>query len=354
VAADDVADEADLAFTLGASAYQRGDYRAALQQFLLSQRLVANQNVVFNIARCYDKLAEYPQAYRYYVDALSGESDATAISKIESELARLSTRIGVLSIETSPPGATLYLERKDLGAVGTSPQRLGVAPGSYRIIAELPGYQAAQVDLQQVKVGQALPVVMRLEPLLGQVMVRSPRGAELRVGEPGAALRCRLPCQLSLPPGPHRLFVQRARYHVKRLDVEVVANQALTLAPQLEPLTGLLQISTDEPGALVRVDGQPRGFSPTLVTVPVGVHEVRVELEGFRDETYQTTVREDEETNLTVAMTRADEVANSRSPAPSFVPGPRSPGSRSLPRPPNRPASLRCKSRTIASRSAGP
>ncbi len=58
--ADDLADEADLRFQLGAEAYQQGNFKEALQHFLASNRLVPNKNVVFNIARAYEQLRQYP------------------------------------------------------------------------------------------------------------------------------------------------------------------------------------------------------------------------------------------------------------------------------------------------------
>src|SRR5204863_4549343 len=64
--ADDVADEADHLFTLGAEHYQKKDYKEALQYFLASNRLVRNRNVMFNIARTYEHLQQFPDAYRYY------------------------------------------------------------------------------------------------------------------------------------------------------------------------------------------------------------------------------------------------------------------------------------------------
>ena len=51
--ADDVADEADAQFNLGAQEYQAGRHERALAHFLASNRLVDNKNVLFNIARCY-------------------------------------------------------------------------------------------------------------------------------------------------------------------------------------------------------------------------------------------------------------------------------------------------------------
>src|SRR5262245_27634216 len=49
--ADGVADEADIAFRLGAERYVAGDHRQALLLFLTSHRLAPNANVAFNVAR---------------------------------------------------------------------------------------------------------------------------------------------------------------------------------------------------------------------------------------------------------------------------------------------------------------
>src|SRR3954463_420656 len=68
-AADDVADEADTQFNLGAEQYQGGNFELALSHFLASNRLARNKNVLFNIARCYEQLRRFPEAHRYYTRA---------------------------------------------------------------------------------------------------------------------------------------------------------------------------------------------------------------------------------------------------------------------------------------------
>mgnify|MGYP006201645631 CR=1 FL=1 len=42
------------------------DYTSALSHYFASNRLAPNQNVTFNIARCYDRLERPVEAYRYY------------------------------------------------------------------------------------------------------------------------------------------------------------------------------------------------------------------------------------------------------------------------------------------------
>src|ERR1041385_6159115 len=118
-AADGVADEADLQFMIGAEAYSKGEFTIALEHFLASNRLGSNRNVMFNIARAYEQLGRFPDAYRYYIDAGRGDTGDSKLQKdIAGALSRISARVAVIAVETSPPGATVFLDRRDLGSVG--------------------------------------------------------------------------------------------------------------------------------------------------------------------------------------------------------------------------------------------
>jgi outer membrane receptor for ferrienterochelin and colicin len=305
--AGDLADEADLAFTLGTEAYQRGDLRDALQQFLRSNRLVRNRNVLYNIARTYEKLGKYPEAYRYYWQALDEETEPAARARLEAELKQMATRIAVLDIQTKPSGAVLYLDRKDLGPRGTSPRRLGVAPGAYRILAELPGYEPAELVVPAAQASQTVSVVLELRQILGELEITAPGGGSVRVDDPGAVSHD-IPCQLALSPGRHRLFVGRSGFAPKTVGVDVVADQSVTIAPDLVPLVGSLVVETDEPGATVQVDGRTLGFTPAVLKLPVGSHEVKVALRGFRSAERHALIAEERETKLVFEMTQADEI----------------------------------------------
>src|SRR5258708_36315420 len=138
--ADDLADEADLQFQLGADRYREADYQGALEHFLASNRLVPNRNVGFNIARCYEQLQQYPAAFRYYTQALEGEQDPQTRGRVEGAIDKIKAHVAVIRIVTDPPGATVYIDRRDLGPRGSSPRTLGLASGQYKGIPELPNY----------------------------------------------------------------------------------------------------------------------------------------------------------------------------------------------------------------------
>jgi len=102
--ADGLADEADLQFQIGAEAYRKADYTTALEHFLASNRLVANRNVMFNIARSYEQLGKFPESYRYYVDALRGEPDQKIITTVEAALERVTPKVAVVEVNAVGKG----------------------------------------------------------------------------------------------------------------------------------------------------------------------------------------------------------------------------------------------------------
>ena len=309
--ADDVADEADLQFRLGAEKYQASDFRGALEHFLASNRLAPNRNVLFNIARCYEALKAYPDAYRYYTRAVQGETDAAARARIIDALARMAPNVAVLNVVTDPPGATLYLDRKDLGERGAGPQALGLAPGRYTVIAVAPGYEDAVSAPTDARAGAAVDVPLKLVRILGTVHVGGDEatGASVRVDSEESAPVCVAPCDLKLPPGRHTLYVSREGYKTFLTLVDVIAKQTVSTRPSVEAKTGSLVVSTDEPGATVEIDGFARGPTPALLTLPVGQHDLRIAMRGFRPIVRTIVVEANVETRLDgLALVPVEEV----------------------------------------------
>src|SRR5262249_32247418 len=90
--------------------------------------------------------------------------------------------------------------------------------------------------------------------------------------------------------------------------VDVVARQMLTVHPSVEAKTGSLVVSADEQGALVEVDGKPRGPTPALVALPVGPHAVRVSLKGFRPVERTVTIAANSEIRFDAPLVPVEEV----------------------------------------------
>jgi len=296
--ADGLADEADLQFQVGAEAYRKGDFTTALEHFLASNRLVANRNVMFNIARSYEQLGKFPESYRYYTDALRGEPDTSIVKTVETAIDRISPRVAIVEVNAQPAGAVVFLDRRDLGSVGTTPARLGLNAGSYKIIVEAQGYEPWETQVT-VTVGSKTKVEHELVRILGTLEIGGDPGVEVRLDDESGPAACITPCKLEGPPGSHVLHFTARNAAIAPRPVTIEAKRTVKIKPDLVPLTGSILVSADEANALVEIDGEPRGFTPAVIAnVPIGKRTVRVSLSGYESIERVVEVRASAQTDL--------------------------------------------------------
>jgi outer membrane receptor for ferrienterochelin and colicin len=299
--ASGAADEADLQFQIAAEHYQKGEYREALEHFLASNRLVPNKNVVFNIARTYEKLGRYADAHRYYTDALEEEKNPQTIQTIKASMQRIAPNVAVLRVETDPPGATIYIDRTDLGSRGKAPRALALPAGKYKIIVELEGYEPASTGPVEAKLGAETPVPLALRRITGKVEVgvEGAPDAIVHVDDEKAQGACTAPCSVELSPGRHLLYFSRDGFQAVPRQVNVVARETTRTTATLAPLTGTVVVSADEREAVVQIDGRPMGFTPAVIqNVPVGTRRVKVLLRGYAPVERVIEVKTGEQTDL--------------------------------------------------------
>jgi len=160
-----------------------------------------------------------------------------------------------------------------------------------------------------VAAGQRQRIVHKLEPILATVIVEETvRGANVRVDDARGAAACVAPCELQLSEGRHTLHFDRPGSKPSQLEVELRAKQRVSVRPELVAETGSVVVSSDEPGALLEVDGKPRGFTPLVVTLPVGMHQLRLSLAGYKPVSRQVRIDNTREARVDVVLTQAEEV----------------------------------------------
>ncbi|MEZ4299522.1 MAG: PEGA domain-containing protein [Polyangiaceae bacterium] len=299
--ADGNADEADLHFQIAAEAYSKGDFRLALEHFLVSNRLVPNRNVVFNIARTYEQLKRFADAHRYYVDALDGETNQQTIATIQDAVKRIAPNVAVLRVESDPPGATVYIDRKDLGSRGTAPKPLAIAEGKYRVIVELEGYEPATVEGVEAKIGSETKVPFKLSRIVGtvEVTVDGAPNAAVHLDDENSAPVCTAPCTFETPPGRHLVYFSREGFQATPRQINVVAKETVKAAAILTPLTGSVVVQADERDAVVEIDGKPAGFTPAVIqAVSVGKRTVTVTLRGYAPVEKEVIVKPNQQSEL--------------------------------------------------------
>lgn len=286
--ADNVADEAELRFRRGAELYSKGRIEEALGEFFASNRLSPNRNVVFNIARCWEKIGRSHEAYRYYNDLRAEPWSDDDRKSLDEALARLRPHVALVHVETDPPGADVFVEREDLGSQGLTPRTLALPAGKTTIIARLEGFRTALVEVTLEK-GRQTPVRLELERIWGHFDVRSTPPAEVRLDDAQGPVVCITPCEVPALPGRHTLHFTVDGHVPTARDAEVGPDARSTIDVALDPRpppVGKVVVQANRARALVRVDGIEAGFTPVVLdAIVVGKHEIEVsypELETWR------------------------------------------------------------------------
>ncbi len=286
--ADSSADEADARFHRGNQLFKAGRYDEALVEFFASNRLAHNRNVIFNIARSYEALSRYEEAYRYYAEYIAEEPNKDERASAQRRLKEIEPRVALLRIESDPPGATVYLERKDLGGRGETPLLIAVQPGKHKVMIEARGYRPGVTTVEATR-GRATDVSSELTLIVGRLRVESrPRAAvyvDRAAGTAAPPVARTTPATLTLPPGRHTVELEAPGYRVVRSDVVIRADAETRLDMALEERaapSGTVVLASDTTGALVIVDGVERGFTPAVLNLSVGGHDIEVRGDGYR------------------------------------------------------------------------
>ena len=103
-----------------------------------------------------------------------------------------------------------------------------------------------------------------------------------------------------LDPGTYRLRIEKDGYYPVRRWIEIKDGTTLAMEIDLEQITGYLALQSEPSEAEVLVDGDriPGG----VAELPVGSHQVRVRLFGFREESLTVRIRENQVTRLVVTL----------------------------------------------------
>src|SRR5260370_24120271 len=262
---DSLGDQADLHVHRGAQLIERGKVEEALSEFFFSNRLVDNRTAIFNIARSFELLKRYNEAYRWYSDILFEENvPAADLEAVEAAIRRLEPSLALLRIESEPAGATLYLDRKDLGARGQTPLTLALPPGKAVVMAELTGHRPANAEVT-LAIGATRTVKLQLERIWSLLELSGEPGtAELRVDTTdGPSQDAR--GTLRVLPGDHQLFLSAPGYTGQQIAVQAPADKTVPahfkLLPRPPP-SGSMVVRANADVALLRIDGRAAGVSP--------------------------------------------------------------------------------------------
>lgn len=144
--------------------------------------------------------------------------------------------LGWVEVKANIPGANVYLDRKEIGAVGRTPYSSNQRPGKRKIIVEARGYEPVVKEVNIVA-GKAHVVDVQLERVkYGWLRVtgRTTRGAAVKLD--GKPVKCSdYPCYTKINAGTHLVEVEKDGHKTYEHNIEVSAAEEVKLAVRLEP-----------------------------------------------------------------------------------------------------------------------
>ncbi len=251
--ADGVADEVDVLVSNGDAAQAKGDAATALQDYMLAQRLAPSAGNLRRIARAYAAMGRFADAFRYYRDALAGELPAADKTAAEAEFADVRTKVAVLDLAASAPGATVTW----LNMSAPLPIQIAVMPGDVSLQISLQGYREASLPLTALRAGEARTLQVPLVRMEGRAVFTGPPGTRVVLDQEDGPIACIVPCSQLLAAGPHTVFFKAPKRSLPTQDFNVEDSAAVTIdaaaAPVVEIDASLLGFS-DETVAGVKAD----------------------------------------------------------------------------------------------------
>ncbi|NLE47887.1 MAG: PEGA domain-containing protein, partial [Sandaracinaceae bacterium] len=184
-----------------------------------------------------------------------------------------------ISIESTPPGATVYLDSTATPPLGVTPlQNVRLRRGQATFIFQLENHEEERLVVNINKRREVFRAV--LSPLSTIVVTAGnadAEGAAVRIdGEPVG----NVPFQMNVKPGRHLVQVGREGFKTFSQWVDLGSAQSITVPALLEreaPKTGAILVVGDSPGAKILIDGEPKGETPQLIEgIPEGERVVEI------------------------------------------------------------------------------
>lgn len=228
---DAVKQEAAAHYHEGRRLFDQELYESAIERFRKAHELMPAPANLYNIAKSYERLGASSlcvSSYEAYLEAykaLEGRSAPDAVDVRNAiEKCRLGARIP-LSIESDPPGASVYLDDMTK-LLGQTPYTTHTDPGSYRVRLTLDGHVPFERTLQ-VRPGEPLKVVFKMEKhrAIGSLIVRANvMGASIYVDGRNIGLTP-FPEAIQLEAGRHQVTIKKDDYSSVSTHVEIEADK---------------------------------------------------------------------------------------------------------------------------------
>lgn len=187
--------------------------------------------------------------------------------------------VGQVFITMTPPG-DLEIDRRTY-SIPAEGATIDLTAGDHQLVVSRRGFAPVSQPLT-ITAGESRELMLSLERISASLEVRTtepgvevvldgtPRGATA-AGEGGGVLLLE-----ELPLGSHRLVLRRECHVDVERTISLVADDLRTDPIALQPAVANVTIRTQAQGAMIHVDGEPRGPAPGDVQICQGQHLLEV------------------------------------------------------------------------------
>ncbi len=211
---------------------------------------------------------------------------------------------GLVIIDSKPPGATIYIDDKKSGALGTTRWEGSLEPKPVKVIIEAKGFksESRQINPRADKILEVY-IALSEEHFLGWVEIASNvAGAEVFMDKKEIGAIGRTPYTGHVKPGKHTIWVEKAGYGSASQDIEVQPGTATMHMVNLAKMEvgWIAVVGKRSRGGKLLVDGVPACETPCQHEVAPGSHAVIVEHEGMENYEADVEVKQGMQTLLEV------------------------------------------------------
>ncbi len=275
--------EAKAHFLRGVEHTERGEWDAAVSEFLKSREVLPTSTNTYNAAVALRKANRFDEALDMYEALLREFPEIPPAEKqlAEREREQLRASIGVIELEGGVPRARIVVDGRERGVHPMS-GTLRVGAGSHTVRVFADGYLPFESRIDVVG-GQTARVKVVLAALTaaGRLSVSEQTGKALEVIVDNAAVG-RTPWEGALAPGEHTVLLRgEGNLGTQPVRPSVALEQVVTLNLLAEQLDASVRIVPTPATSTVAIDGIVLGRGPWQGRLRPGAHEVTASSEGF-------------------------------------------------------------------------
>ena len=221
--------------------------------------------------------------YQEWVEEVAIKGGEKPILEVTLEVLK---KVG-LSISSTPPGATIYIEDEEVGV--TPLEDLIVDSGVYKLRLTLEAYQDWEMEVS-ASGDETVVIAATLERPRGKLSLASnPTGASVFLN--GVDIGTTPILELELEVGEYGLEVSAEGYENWTLDIIIEANRTTEARADLIEIESGLSVTSIPSGASVYLGDDYLGTTPLEVDLPPpGRYELQLIMEGFKKWTTEITV----------------------------------------------------------------